>query len=345
MTDTEKYLTYIYKDIVNIVRTKDSYLRCPQLDKVIKDCCKIPYYSTRVLGSKSPLAFIYRSVESGYGEMILKFFNVGLYECRRDLVDLLVECEYLCAFDSNKSRKKYYQLKEHYKKSVKKIQKILFQIKGKSPYKLVYGDFTAYPKFKEIYNSATIVDDYADDEYFNQLEENFTNDDEIEDFIEDDVKLNQINNKREGQNDEINNFKLTSQMLDTIIGIEHQIGRKLTETEISSIIEVLSNDEDEDDENDIQSNLIDQNSQHINDDYLNDYLEKMRSLEEPDNAEIEKPENNEQNSPLPIPEPFQEEVKSGENPTNTAETESDDLVKLVDEYNKTHSNSYNENHN
>lgn len=238
MTPFEQTLQYVAREIHFM--SKDSsggYNNAIYANKVIEDICGLKNVATKVVCSMEPASEVYKFTSGYKGRMLLLFFNVSLHDTRMALAELIVEYEMIRMSYDKKSVKAAEYLIKLYRKTVKKVLKLLTNARSKKKYKKMYKSLEDF------------VDADIDDIEFDEDNSYDDSEDMEEDF--DDMPSLKSPKGHKRSNTFLNKLgfdpKTPEEVKDAMIQIEEGLGRPLTDDEIEAIFfEDDELDEDED---------------------------------------------------------------------------------------------------
>lgn len=242
MTPFEQTLQYITREIHFM--SKDSsggYNNAIYANKVIEDVCGIKNVCTKVVSSMDPESEVYKFTSGYRGRMLMLFFNISLHDTRMALAELVVEYELIRMSYDKKSVKAAEYLIKLYRKTVKKVIKLLANARSKKKYKKMYKN----------------LEDFVDMDIDGiELEEP----DHYEETDEGDFDTSSLKvpKGRKRSNAFLNKLgldpKTPEEIEDAMFRIEESLGRALSDDEIEAIFfeddELDEEDEFDDDDED-----------------------------------------------------------------------------------------------
>lgn len=237
MTPFEQTLQYITREIHFM--SKDSsggYNNAIYANKVIEDVCGIKNVCTKVVSSVEPESEVYKFTSGYRGRMLMLFFNISLHDTRMALAELVVEYELIRMSYDKKSVKAAEYLIKLYRKTVKKVIKLLANARSKKKYKKMYKN----------------LEDFVDMD-INDIELDEPNTYEETDDEDFDTSSLKVPKGRKRSNAFLNKLgldpKTPEEIEDAMFRIEESLGRALTDDEIEAIFfeDDELDDEDEDD--------------------------------------------------------------------------------------------------
>ena len=239
MTPFEQTLQYVAREIHFMAKdSSGGYNNAIYANKVIEDVCGLKNVATKVVCSMEPASEVYKFTSGYKGRMLLLFFNVSLHDTRLALAELVVEYEMIRMSYDKKSVKAAEYLIKLYRKTIKKVLKLLTNARSKKKYKKMYKSLEDFVD--------TDIDDI-------ELDEDNRYDD-AEDMEEDfdDMISSKSPKGRKRSNAFLNKLgfdpKTPEEVKDAMIQIEEGLGRPLTDDEIEAIFfedDELDEDEDE----------------------------------------------------------------------------------------------------